>query len=110
MDESVLNTIKKMLGLAEDYDAFDIDVIVAINSALMVLGQIGAIPVGKHITGSNETWRNVMGDRTDLDSLWLYVYLRVKLVFDPPTTGSLMEAYAKRADELEWRLNVQADT
>lgn len=110
MDESILNTIKKMLGLDADYEAFDTDIIVLINSVLMVLSQLGIGPdEGYSITGSYETWREVLGDRIDLDAVQTYVYLRVKTLFDPPASGTVMEAYENAIKELEWRLVIRAE-
>lgn len=110
MNESVLNTIKKMLGLADDYDAFDTDIIVLINGALMVLSQLGvSSDSGVVITGSDEIWDDVVNDPMKLEASKTYVFLRVKTVFDPPASGTVMDAYEQTMKELEWRLAVRAE-
>lgn len=108
MNNSILFTIKKMLGLDADYTAFDADIIVFINSALMVLNQLG---VGQpiRITGSDETWSEFMGDQKDLSSVKDLVYLRVRRVFDPPSSSSVLSEISSQIDELQWRLNVASE-
>ena len=110
--DSILNTVKKMLGLSSDYDAFDTDILANINSAFMTLMQIG---VGAHkafiVTGPDETWADFLGDNvTDLEAVKQYVYLKVRLVFDPPASSSVADALKRACDEAEWRLNIQSDT
>ena len=109
--DSILDSIKKMLGLADDYDAFDIDVLIGINSALMSLQQLGVGPEeGYVVTGRNETWADFLGsDRTDLESVKMYTYVSTRLVFDPPASSSIASALENTRKELEWRLNVQVD-
>lgn len=108
MDDSILVTIKKMLGLDADYTAFDTDIIVFINSALMVLNQLG---VGQplRITGSDETWSSFMADQEALSSVKDLVYLRVRRVFDPPSSSSVLSEISSQIDELQWRLNVASE-
>ena len=111
MDNSILSTIKKMLGLDADYDAFDTDIIIHINSALMNLMQMGVGPsTGFSINGDFETWHHFLGEATDLEGVKTYVYLKTRLAFDPPSTSFVLEAANKMLSELEWRLNVQVDT
>lgn len=110
MEESILVTIKKMLGLAADYDAFDTDIIIFINSAMMVLQQNGVGPTaGFTVTGSNEKWSDFLPSDIYLESVKQYIYLDVKMTFDPPANSFVMEAYQKKKDELEWRLREQAE-
>lgn len=110
MEESILNTIKKMLGIEEDYDVFDTDIIVNINSAFMVLTQIGVGPKnGYSISGESENWTSFLGDETKFEAVKTYIYLKVKTVFDPPTSSSVLESINKTISELEWRLNVNAE-
>lgn len=110
MNESILNSIKKMLGIDASYDAFDMDVMININSVLMVLNQLAiGPPEGFSITGPNETWADLLGDRTDLQAVKSYIYLRVRLLFDPPTNSFTLDAMAKQAEELGYRLNLQAE-
>ena len=108
MDDSILNTVKKMLGLEADYTAFDTDIIVFINSALMVLNQLG---VGKslRITGFTETWASFLDGQENLSSVKDLVYLRVRRVFDPPSSSSVIGSIDSQISELEWRLNVFSD-
>ena len=111
MENSILKSTKKMLGLAEDYTAFDHDVVVHINSAFADLHQIGIGPEDGYAIDDEgtESW----DDYETLDVLPMpvqsvrsYVFLRVKQLFDPPTTGYLVEAYNKQIEKAEWRLNV----
>lgn len=111
MDESILNTVKKMLGLSSDYNAFDVDIIIDINAAFMTLMQLGVGPSeGFSIADSSATWSEFIGeDVKDLQALQSYVYLKVRTIFDPPTSGTLMDAINKLIAEYEWRLNIQVD-
>ena len=108
---SILTTIKKMLGLEEDYTEFDIDIVVLINSALMTLTQLGIGPSsGFLITSAEDTWASFLGATTELEGVKTYIYLKVKSVFDPPTSASVLEAIKENITELEVRLNIQAET
>ena len=109
MSDSILATIKKMLGLESDYTAFDIDIMVFINSALMVLNQLG-VGNSLHILGATETWQDFLGDSTDLESVKELVYLRVRRVFDPPASSSVLSSIDSQIDELQWRLNALVDS
>lgn len=107
--DSILNSVKKMLGLDADYKAFDQDIILLINGVLMVLRQLGVGVSDLSITGPNETWQNFIGEHTDLDAVKNYVFLKVKLSFDPPASSTVLKAYEDMCKEFEWRLNVQVD-
>lgn len=110
MIESILNTIKKMLGMTEEYEAYDTDVIININAALGVLMQLGVGPKeGFSIADSSATWQDFIGDTTKLEMVKQYIYLKCKLVFDPSLTTSINEIYKEQIKELEWRINVQVD-
>ena len=110
MDERILTSIKKLLGITEDYQHFDQDLIMHINSVLMTLTQIGVGPVGGMlITDDSTTWEEFAGEVTDLGGIQSYVYLKVKLLFDPPQTSSVAEAINRQINELEWRLNFVVD-
>ena len=110
MEESILLTIKKMIGPSIAYPAFDTDLIVNINTALTVLNQLGIGPEeGFRITGEGETWYDLIGDAKNLDAVKTYIYLKVRMAFDPPTTGALTDAFKEMIKEYEWRLNVQVD-
>lgn len=109
--DSILLTVKKMLGIAEEYLAFDIDLIVNINSVFLTLNQLGVGPeVPYRIEGSEETWADFLqNQREKLPGVETYVYLKTRLLFDPPTNSFLVDAIQKQCDEFEWRLNVQAE-
>lgn len=109
-EESILKAIKKLLGVSEEYHVFDQDIILHINSVLNNLQQIGVGPVGGFfITGEDEEWSEFTNDVTLLNSVKTYIYLRVRLLFDLPTTSFAIDAFQKQADMLEWRLNIQAE-
>lgn len=109
--ESVLTSIKKMLGISADYTVFDNDIIMHINSVLMTLNQLGVGPdEPASITSEMDTWEKVFGDRKDIEAVKTYMYIKVRIVFDPPTSSFVLEAMNRTASELEWRLNVQAET
>lgn len=110
MEESILITIKHLLGITEDYDAFDIDVITFINSAFMTLQQLGVGPAnGFTISGDNESWSDFLPTDKMLEGVKQYIFLRVKMVFDPPANSFVMEAMKQQKEELEWRLREQAE-
>ena len=108
--ESILNSIKKMIGgAAEGYDHFDTDIIIHINTTLNILNQLGVGKQGFYITDATQTWGDFCDD-VDLNMLKTYVYLRVRLLFDPPQSGgSLTSTMTDTIDMLEWRLNVGGD-
>lgn len=109
--DSILLTVKKMLGIAEEYVAFDIDLIVNINSVFLTLNQLGVGPkVPYRIEGSEETWADFLKDaRSNFPGVETYVYLKTRLLFDPPTNSFLVDAIEKQCNELEWRLNIQTE-
>ena len=110
MDESILTSVKKLLGITEDYDYFDQDIIMHINAAFMVLTQLGIGPSeGFLITDDTDTWSDFIDDSTNLGSIQSYVYMKVKLMFDPPQNSFTVDSMTKLVNELEWRLNVAAD-
>ena len=108
MNDKILETIKKMLGFEPDYDAFDADIKAHINMAFMVLAQLGVGPVYA-IESGNESWADYVGFSDKYQALKTYVYLKTKLVFDPPSTSFTIDAMQRMVAELEWRLNVLAD-
>lgn len=110
MEDSILQTIKALLGPDSDYEVFDSDILIFINAALATLNQLGVGPKdGFKITGFDETWDEFIGDSERLDSVKQYIYLKVKLAFDPPSTSYVLTAYENMCKELEWRLNVAVD-
>ena len=109
--ESILKSIKKMLGIVEDYDAFDGVITMYINSVFSTLTQLGIGPnEGFSIYDELETWSDFIGDDTVLEAVKSYTYLRVKLLFDPPQSSIVMEATNRMISEAEWRLYVAADS
>lgn len=110
MTESILTSIKKLLGIEKDYDHFDADLIMHINSVLSILAQIGVGPTkGFSITGADEKWEDYV-DLTTFSLVKSYIYLKVKLLFDPPLSSAAMEAINRQISEFEWRLHVAADS
>lgn len=110
MENSILTTIKKLLGPEEEYSHFDMDLIIHINSAFMRLNQLGVGPsTGFKIEDSNATWDLFLANRLDLEGVKTYVYLKCRLVFDPPQNSFLVEAIKDQIKELEWTLNFQAE-
>ena len=108
--ESILNSIKKLLGIAPDYTQFDTDLILHINSVFMILHQLGIGPTdGFRISGNEETWDDYISEDDNLDAIKTYMHLKVKVVFDPPLNTSVMESHKQLISELEWRLNVQRE-
>lgn len=110
--ESILTSIKKLLGPEEEVTNFDTDLIIHINSVLMILTQLGVGPSGGFsISGSSETWSDFLGeDLSKLESVKSYIYLKVRLLFDPPTSSAVIESYKSLISEFEWRLNVAAES
>lgn len=110
MSESILTSTKKILGIEENYTAFDLDIITHINSALTTLTQLGVGPEeGFMIEDAEPTWDTFLGTDPRLNSVKQYVYLKVRLVFDPPQSGYAITAMEKQIQEHEWRLNVQME-
>ena len=108
--ESILTSIKKLLGIAEDYEHFDSDIIIHINSVFSILTQIGVgSDIGFSISDKTATWSDFISDSTNLEMVKTYVYLKVKLLFDPPLNSSVTNSIEKTISELEWRLNVAVD-
>jgi len=104
MQESILTSIKKLLGITADYQHFDTDIIMHINSVFMILMQLGLGPEdGFSISDDSATWSDFLVSATWLEAVKSYVYLRVRLLFDPPQNGTLMNAMEKQIDMFEWR-------
>ena len=111
MGESILATIKKMLGLEADYTPFDMDIIVLINSAFMTLNQLGVGPKeGFAIKDYSSKWSDFVTNNVMMNSAQEYVYMKVKMVFDPPSNSYVMDAMKQRCQEYEVRLNMQAES
>lgn len=109
--ESILTSIKKMLGITEEYDQFDPDIIMHINSVFMILTQLGVGPeTGFYIEDDTATWEDFLTDPTTLQMVKSYMYLKVRLLFDPPASSVIVECMNKSISEFEWRLNAEVDT
>jgi hypothetical protein len=107
--DSILTSIKKLLGITEDYEQFDTDIIIHINSAFSVLAQLGVGPVsGFSIEDSSAVWSDFVDD-SRLEMIKSYIYFKVRLAFDPPTSSAAMQAINEQISELTWRLNVAVD-
>lgn len=110
IDDSILNSTKKLLGIAEDYDAFDIDIVMHINSVFNTLSQLGLHPTdGFAIKDEYSAWSDYIDNQKLYNSVKTYMYLKVRLLFDPPTTSFAIESFAKQIAEYEWRINVQIE-
>ena len=110
MNTSILTSTKKILGIEEDYIAFDEDIMMHINSVFVTLNQLGIGPEnGYAIMDDTATWDLFLGNDLHLNSVKTYVYLRVRILFDPPTTSYLIASMKEQIQELEWRLNVQRE-
>ena len=109
--ESILTSIKKLLGIAEEYDHFDNDIIMHINSVFMILTQLGVGPSkGFMITDSSASWDDFLPEGGEkLQAVKTYMYMKVRLMFDPPTSSAVMESMNRMINEFEWRLNVAVD-
>lgn len=109
--ESILTSVKKMLGITDEYEHFDSDIIIHINTALSVLNQLGVGPdEGFSINDKTSTWSEFIGESKLLESVKSYVFLKVKLLFDPPQSSSVIEAINRQISELEWRISVMVDS
>ena len=108
--ESILTSIKKLLGIEEEYTQFDNDIIMYINTVFLNLTQLGVGPEeGFLIEDDTATWYDFIGDSNQLQAVKSYMYLKVKLLFDPPLSSSVIESMNRMIAELEWRLNVAVD-
>ena len=110
MDDSILDSIKKLLGFDPDYTAFDTDIMIHINSVIMGLEQLGVGNNNYQISSKDDTWGNYLaGTNINLEAVKSFIYLKVRLIFDPPATSFTIEAYQKQIAEYEWRLFLQAE-
>lgn len=110
--ESILTSIKKMLGIDEEYTHFDADIIMHINSVLMILTQLGVGPAeGFMIEDDTSTWDNFVPEvnAAQLHAIKSYIFMKVKLIFDPPLSSAVIDSMNRQIAEFEWRLNVAVD-
>ena len=110
IQDSILLLIKKKLGIAPDYHAFDEDIITDINTVLFSLNQIGVGTEDFAIKDETALWSDFLGESKNYEAVKTYIYIKVRLMFDPPTSSFVITALEKQASELEWRLNVKYET
>lgn len=109
--ESILDTIKMMIGYEPDYTPFDTELIELINSSIRKLNQLGVGKSKFSITGSTETWQDFLGESCDLFvDAKTYIFMNVKLLHDPPSNSFIVNIYKEELKELEWRMNVDYET
>lgn len=112
MEESILTTILSMLGYKEQQlpDSYSKDIIIHINSVFMILNQLGVGPADTFsISGFDEKWSDFLADGKDLQSVKSYIYLKVKMIFDPPTSSVTLDSMKSLITEFECRLNYRVD-
>lgn len=109
MNDSILNSVKLQLGILPEYTVFDQQLIIAINTAFSILHQLGVGPKdGYAIEDESNRWDEVV-TKQSLNMVKSYVFLKVKLLFDPPTTSFVLDAYNKQLAEMEWRINSEVE-
>lgn len=109
--DSILNTIKKLLGIDSEDSSFDIDIMVIINSIIPTLSQIGVGPSnGFIVTSTDDKWLDYINNTINLEGVKTYIYLRTKLIFDPPGNSTVIESLNKNISELEWRMMLAVET
>ena len=107
MENSILISTKQVLGVGEGYTVFDLDIMTHINAAFSVINQIGVgNPSGFFIEGETEVWADIGVPNNQLNLVKTYILLKVRMLFDPPATGFLIDAMTKQISEYEWRLNI----
>ena len=110
-NDSILTSIKKLMGLTEEYDVFDQDILILINSVLFELEQLGVkAKDGFSLTDKTVVWSDYSDDDRLLNALKPYIYMKTKLTFDPPTSSGALESMNRIIDRFEWRINLYSDT
>lgn len=107
--DSILDSVKKSLGIMPEYTHFDQDIILCINTALMILNQLG-VGNGLIIEDSSATWNDFLSDNTRFEMVKTYVYLRTRMTFDPPSSSVMMDALKEQIKEYEWRLGINIES
>lgn len=108
--ESILTSVKKDLGIVEEYTHFDADIIMGINTAFSILTQLGVGPsTGFSISDKTAVWTDFVSDMSKLEFIKSYVSKKTRMLFDPPTSSAVLEAMNNLLSELEWRINVTVD-
>lgn len=111
MITSILTSTKKVLGIAEEYTAFDEDIIMHINTVFSTLNQLGVGPLGGFaIADKTAVWSDFLADDLRLNNIKSYMFMRVKLMFDPPSTSYLITSMQNQVDQLEWRISIQRES
>lgn len=108
MEESILESTKRLLGITPEFDGFDADILAAINYSISVLNQLGVGEKGFYVKDATSKWDDFV-DETEYPSVRDYVYLKTRMVFDPPSTSFALQSTEKILAEMEWRLNNSAD-
>lgn len=109
MEQSILLSIKKLLGITPEYDAFDMDIILHINSVFVILFQLGVGDKPYSIVDNSNTWDEIVPDESQLEMIKSYIYAKVRMMFDPPTIGAVNTSLDNMIKELEWRISVAVD-
>lgn len=107
--ESILNSIKKLLGIPEEIDDYDADIIILANSVFFTLYQMGVGSEAFVLKNKTQSWGDFFGDDKVNEAVKSYIYLKVKAAFDPPTSSFVLESLNKNIAEHEWRINVDYD-
>lgn len=110
MVDNILNEIKQLLGLEESYDAFNLDIIIHINSALAIVNQLGLGPDDALVVDSETTWDSLELPAKQLSMVKSYIFLKTRMSFDPPTSGFLIDSMNKVIQEQEQRLSYSRET
>ena len=106
MEGPILSSIKELLGISYEDESFDFEILMHINATLAILFQMGVKEAGDTpIIDITTTWRELFGDRTDLEMVKTYIYFKVKSMFDPPTNSAGLESLNRVMKEFEWRIN-----
>ncbi len=111
INESILNSIKKLLNIPIEEKAFDADIIIHINSVISSLLQIGIGPKeGYRISDESDSWEDYIPEQSNIEYIKTYIYLKVKMIFDPPLNGSVLQSLNETIRELEWRLHINYES
>lgn len=106
----ILKDVKQVLGVDAEDRSFDVDIVMHINSALMILRQIGALSINSRVVDDSTTWDELFPPANSLWAVQSYIYLRCRILFDPPSNSFVQTAIEKQISELEWRLSVFAES
>lgn len=109
-NSNILNTVKRAIGVIESYEPFDMQILLHINSCFTILNQLGVGPKDLFIADESSVWSDfLVGNSEQLELVKSYIYLKVKMLFDPPSSSFVLESMQKQAEQYEWRLNVFVD-